>query len=496
MTANRYDTPLTRVLLALVGGGALFGLFAATDAFHLQPVLGQYIDRNAELALMQLFLLAYLLCACYLCFRRPLFASPKLFFIALCLLIGGLMLRVWCLDRPLLGTWHFTQDYNQFLSSWVAELRGKTVAEALANAPGDYNMPYLYILTLISRSSLPDIYLIKFVSIVADLALTIAVAETVRFFAKKQAAVLLAFGLALFYPITWLNSAYWAQCDVLYAVFVVLAVLFAGQKKLLLSAAMAALAFSFKLQTIFFLPAYFWVLVLLWHSTEGDNSQKLRATARKAAAMLGVFVAVFFAMLAPTLLAGRPLDSARSIYGSQTQTYDMYLCLNCGNLLGIFFPAIQPRLYNGTPDSYNTPVWLPQLFVVLACVYVIALLALTAAKRKTSARDFLTLALLLCMGIVWLLPHMHDRYYYLADILAIIYAVTARQALAYTVPLFVFIGSFSGYSQYLGGYWEGKYMLPLAAGGIAMLAAMGLVLWLWLRKPAEQPADELDAIRL
>ena len=124
------------------------------------------------------------------------------------------LLLALCLRMALMN--YESPDYNTFLTRWVATMRGMTVGEALSTPIGDYNMPYLYLLLLISRLPARDLYGIKLFSILADVASALAVAALVRYLTKKDGAVLLALIAALFCPTTWLNSSYWGQCDSVY----------------------------------------------------------------------------------------------------------------------------------------------------------------------------------------------------------------------------------------------------------------------------------------
>ena len=57
-----------------------------------------------------------------------------------------------------------SRDYNVFLSKWLAEMREMKGVEPLVKKIGDYNMPYLYFLFIISKLNLNDLILIKWFS--------------------------------------------------------------------------------------------------------------------------------------------------------------------------------------------------------------------------------------------------------------------------------------------------------------------------------------------
>ena len=114
----------------------------------------------------------------------------------------------------------------------------------------------------------------------------------------------------LFLPTVIVNSSMWGQCDSIYAAFGLLALYFALRDKYVLSVALAAVAFSFKLQIIFLLPIY---AVFLF-------------TGRIRFRLL-VF-RLYTWLFAPAALMGRPILDSVLIYTNQVKTYSKHLTLN------------------------------------------------------------------------------------------------------------------------------------------------------------------------
>ena len=75
------------------------------------------------------------------------------------------------------------------------------------------------------------------------------------------------------------------------------------------------------------------------------------------------------------------------------------------------------------------------------------------------------MALLLPLAIVFFLPRMHERYFYLADILSAVLAAKNRKA----APICALVALAS-----LGSYWETA--LPLSFCALMMFAALILTL--------------------
>lgn len=348
-------------------------------------------------------------------------------------LLLGLCLRIALLDYQ-------SPDFNTFLTRWVSTMKGMTVPQALSTPIGDYNMPYLYLLLLISRLPIRDLYGIKLFSMLADVASALAVAALVRHLTKKDGAVLLAFIAALFCPTTWLNSGYWGQCDSVYGALGLWA-LYAGLKNRSKTCwLLFSLSLSFKLQAVFLLPM---AVVLL-----GVGRIRLRD--------LWVFPAGFVGASLPALLAGRSFSDTFSIYLSQTQAYP-YLSLNA--------PSFWSLIDNGYFDAMAGA---PVLLAMSLCLML--LLAALWRGDRLDDRGLLLLGLVFSLAIPWLLPKMHERYFYLAELLSLVYGAVYPRRVA--VPGLLMAGGFLVYSQYLFG---GAPILSLR-----LVAAIYGVLLLWL----------------
>ncbi len=348
----------------------------------------------------------------YVMVRFSFFQRRENLLLALLLLYLGLCLRAALLD-------HESGDYISFLSQWVAAMRGMTVRQALSTPIGDYNMPYLYLLLVISRLPIRDLYGIKLFSMLADVASALAVAALVRHLTKKDSAVLLAFLAALFCPTTWLNSGYWGQCDSVYGALALWA-LYAGlQKRSKTCWLLFSLSLSFKLQAVFLLPM---AVVLL-----GVGRIRLKD--------VWAFPAGFVGASVPALLAGRNFSDTFSIYLQQTQSYP-YLSLNA--------PSFWSLVDNGYFDALAGA---PVLLAMSLCLLM--LLMVLRHGDRLDDRGLVLLGLVFSLTIPWLLPRMHERYFYLAEMLSLVYGAMNPKETA--VPGILMAGGFLVYSQYLFG---------------------------------------------
>ena len=82
--------------------------------------------------------------------------------------------------------------------------------------------------------------------------------------------------------------------------------------------------------------------------------------------------------------------------------------------------------------------------------------------------DLVTVSLLFSLAIPWLLPRMHERYFYLAECLSILYGVRYPRRLP--VTLTVLAGGFLAYCSYLfGGMRILSNELVAAAFGLTLI---------------------------
>lgn len=375
-----------------------------------------------------------------------------------------------------------TADYVSFLAPWVDMFREGGFA-TLGENVGDYNLLYQYALLLIANIPLHDLYLIKLLTIIFDYALALAMMQAAGYFASEKAKTPV-FLIVTALPTVLINGACWGQCDTVYVCFIVLSLYLVKTKRPALSAAMLALAFAFKLQTIFFFPI---VLLGLIH---GEYKPKHAL----------VFVAAYLVTMIPALLAGRPFMDALSVYANQSmgQYYDR-LTYNAPNLY-TFFPMLGfsnsqeytwMRYIEGVDkdalNPYLTEFLMPTLqnAALYACVLLTLLVVfywLTHAKEVTPDMT-LDLALFFAIFLPFVMPKIHERYFFLADMLSILYAARYRDRRF--VPLLVVGASLMSYLPYL----TRQRPVDERVLGLMMLAALVVVSRDLLRKMRRSRAE-------
>lgn len=333
-----------------------------------------------------------------------------------------------------------TYDYHNFLGPWYDHLR-QNGFQALGTGFSDYTPPYLYLLWLATYLPVPKLHAIKSIGLFGDFALALVVLLVVRLKYDRRPVWLAAFAAVLFAPTIFFNSALWGQCDAIYTTFLLAALYcllrhWAGRALLFFSIALA-----FKLQALFLVPLF----LVLW------------AKGKLPLKYFLLLPAVYVALCLPALLAGRPFYELLTIYLEQANTY--------------------PRLTSSAPNLYQ---WLPddaKVFGRAGLIFAVALvgsLAYACLKSDAPWGKHLTLRLALASALLapFALPYMHERYFYAADCLAIVYGFYFPRR--FYVPLAVVTISLFSYFPFLFGDFT-VIKLPYLALLMAIVVVVVLV---------------------
>ena len=347
--------------------------------------------------------------------------------IAACCIIAAFAIRAVCMQ-------HETLDYLNFLTKWVSYFAENGGFAALNKNIGNYNVPYLYFLAAFSMSSIRDLYLIKLLSVFFDVILAWGVMRLVHHFTQSRAKVLASFIITLLLPTVILNGALWGQCDSIYVAFLVWSIYFALRSRGVASMAFAAIAFSFKLQAVFIFPVFF--LFLLAHKIKWYH--------------LPVFPITYIIMVAPAVLLGRPFIETLTLYFSQAGTVGSGLNYN------------SPSVFAFVRSAVNEPM-LSKLGIAAAFAFIVICYAVCISKRLYDDRSLFVCTVLFAVAVPFLLPHMHDRYFFASDIFTLVSAFVVTAFIP--LPLLASFASLLGYHAYL----KMRYLLPMRYGSWALI---------------------------
>ena len=358
------------------------------------------------------------------------------------LLILAFYLRTTVLDYQ-------TLDYQNFLSHWVEYYRANGGVKAFSAPLGNYNIPYMYFLCLFSYLPVNDLHLIKLLSIGFDVLLAYSSMMLVGLVNDNQNVKLASFFTVLLLPTVFLNGALWAQCDSIYAALALTALWLALEDKPVPSVLCFTLSFGFKLQAVFILPImavlFFAKKYKLWH--------------------IALFPAFYIALVIPAVIMGKPFMETLTLYASQTGSIGSGLNYNSPSVYALF-RHVQDESAASTAG------------IIAAFVFMFIVLALCFVKRRSMGnKQIIAAAALLCLGIPFLLPHMHDRYFFLADAMTVVLAF-AYFPWAIPVAVLTQFASILGYHAYLTMRW----LLTMNYGAIALILVLLAIIALFVKE--------------
>lgn len=336
----------------------------------------------------------------------------------------------------------FTPDMTAYLIPWLETIRERGMMDALAQPFSNYMPSYLYLLALFSPLAnwFDPMSVVKLLSVAGTAALALAFHRLLTALGAGQRAQWAALVIAL--PSVAFNALLMGQCDAIYVAACVMAVAMALERRHAAMFAWCGIAFAFKAQAVLVAP-FFLALAI---------RRRVPASCWLAAP------AALLAMMLPALLAGWPPADLATIYFRQAGTFSNDIARNAPNiwsLAGALFPAHAPRLFG---------IALAAALGATA-VYIVRMQRLSF--DKAGLVGMAALAALLTAG---LLPRMHERYFLLADILILAFAIARGTRPALALAALVQLGSTAAIVGYLG------IGIPLVAiGALCMIVATWIV---------------------
>lgn len=293
-------------------------------------------------------------------------------------------------------------DYTMFLSKWCEYLKSNGGFKAIVSIEADYNAVYLYFLAFFTYLPIKYLYSIKILSIIFDFVMALgAYLITYEFYKDDENVKVyqtLSFAAVLFMPTVILNSSFWAQCDSIYAAFVVFSLYFMLKKKYNTSFILYAVAITFKLQAIFLLPVY----GLLYLKNKEFSIFKF----------LWIPI-VNFLLYIPAIILGKPISSVFDAYFTQVNNYDYKTVFGYPNIYN-FFPLDAVYLIK------------PGIIFTMCFLVVVALIVLYT-RKKINNEDIIELSIGIIFLVTYFLPKMHERYAFVAEVLVVIYFIISKK---------------------------------------------------------------------
>ncbi len=314
-------------------------------------------------------------------------------------------IAIWAaLYAPLLN--FSVSDFNGFVKPWLDYIRSHGGFSALSDPFSEYAPPYLYLLATATYLHIPvsDQALVKLINIPFVLLISFSIFAICRHFGMTVNSATGAAAGILILPTVGINAFVWGQADTIYASLLLLTVLLVLKLRPYWAIAIFTLAISTKLQAIFLGPFILFMIFagrIPWRS---------------------VIVAppVYAATLLPAALIGRPLGQLLTIYLVQGRYYNT-LSMNAPNFY--FFLDF----FGGASKNWQLYKKITMAGLAVASLAGALIALLGWGRRNVSDRAILLAATVSMTVMPYVLPKMHDRFFFGADVFSYALACVAPQ---------------------------------------------------------------------
>lgn len=285
-----------------------------------------------------------------------------------------------------------SDDYLLFLSNWWNKINEYGGFNSLKYIIGDYPDSYMFLLCIGASITKNSLIFIKVLSAIFDVLIFLFGYKIIKYFSKESANKYS--WILILLPGILVNSAILGQCDSIYTAFVLAFIynILKNHNKLALS--FFGIAISFKLQSLFIAPVFLYLIV----------TKKIKIYD------LFFIILGFILPFIPSILIGKGLIENIKILMFQTSEYN-YFVKSCPNIYSLFLLNYK---------QINT-------FLKYSLAIIVGMIAIFISlhKYKDGYNDttFIYKSFLISTIVVFLLPSMHDRYFYLSNILGILYCI-------------------------------------------------------------------------
>ena len=288
---------------------------------------------------------------------------------------------------------HESNDMTQFLLPWYEYLHDNGGFRAVGDEIGDYPPMYYYFLAALTYTNIPPMTGIKVFSCIFDVITAFYVKSILDINYRKTIRPIIGYAAAFMLPEVVLNSASWGQCDGIFSCFVVITLYYFLKGKDIRAMIFYGIAVSFKLQAVFLMP--FIIMMVI--------RKKIRIRS------LCLIPAVFVLSVLPAAIAGGDLHRLLTIYTDQMGEY---------SALNMSSPNIWTILDGVDPEMINSAGVYFAGGIVMILMYIC--LFQDPHPEQLTVRGAIIMAALSCFTVPLLLPHMHERYFYCADLMILL----------------------------------------------------------------------------
>ncbi len=313
-----------------------------------------------------------------------------------------------------------TGDLANYFIPWMDAVQAGGLA-SLSGEFADYTPPYIYLMYFASWlvPLVGQVAAIKLINLPFIALLSLTIHQIVLRSSGSYSRAATAGAVVWVAPTPLVNAFAWGQADSIYTSFLALFVLFAIMRAPVAAASMFGVAVAFKLQAMFLSPVLLYLIL----------ARQIRIR------QLILIPMVYLLMMVPAAIAGRPWFELVTIYEGQADFFSE-LAMHSPN----------PWRIVSALDlvDYRTGLFIGFSAAGLAGIAI----AGSSLRLEPTARTIVLVAALSGALMPYLLPKMHDRYFFVADIMTLTLAFVIPR-LWLPAPLFQ-IGSLLAYLPYFG----------------------------------------------
>ena len=299
-------------------------------------------------------------------------------------------------------------DTENYLVPWYDYIVSNGVIKALGDKFANYTPPYTYLLAFMTLTPVSKMLAIKIIPIVMDVVNSLIIYKLVKYKYSIGLASLWAAAIFWCLPSVMLNSAWWGQADSLYTGFLLLTLYFLVSNRAFLAMLFYSISVAFKLQAIFMGPLLAILFLGAILKPTMFTPHFLVQTNRIKIWHFMMIPVVYSFMCLPAVLLGRGWVDVWSIYVDQSNTFK-------------WLSAYAPNPYVFISDLYFHPV--SEIGLIFAGICTLIWIGYTIKKEVNFSADKLMLTALTSVALVpYLLPKMHERYFYPADLISLLVA--------------------------------------------------------------------------
>lgn len=318
-------------------------------------------------------------------------------------------------------------DYENAWLPWFEVIKSKGFY-GIAEEFYGYPRVYIYVLYLLTFVPLNLLYSVKIIAVIFDIFLAFLVSKVVFELTKNSTLSKISFVIILWLPTVVMNSSYWGQNDSMYVSFVILSLLLFIKKKYFWAYFSFGLALSIKPQAVFVLPAI--VIITINYLLYNKDFRFLL--------YLLLVPIIYLISGIPAFIAG--MDIFNFLIGP----------IKLSNAFSS--PTMgAPNIYTFLPMniyiSYGSVIFIIGMVLSFTITLFFMVYYIVSYPRYKQHYEIFTLLIFLLFALVepYFLPRMHDRYFYIADILSVVFAFCFRDK--WFLPVVVVVSSTLAYIQ-------------------------------------------------